>query len=91
MDIKLADVEYDDGFGGQTVAKDLLVVGDGWWLERNEYDGSEWWEFRRPPQKPDKVRDVVTLMGKYWATLKEQNSPQIQRYQTEVISIQQRR
>lgn len=26
-----------------------MVVGDDWWLERHEYDGSEWWEFKRLP------------------------------------------
>ena len=30
----------------------LRIVGKDWWLEREEYDGSEWWEFRTFPQKP---------------------------------------
>ena len=41
---KIANIDYDDGFGGQEVASDLKIVGDNWWLERHEYDGSEWWE-----------------------------------------------
>ena len=41
---------YDDGFGGQEVAEDLKICGYGWWLERNEYDGSEWWEYKTEPQ-----------------------------------------
>jgi len=48
----LADREYDPGFGGAEVLQDLVVVGDDWWLEREEYDGSEWWEFKRKPTKP---------------------------------------
>lgn len=48
----VADTEYDNGYGGQEVAIDLLVVGDDWWLERHQYDGSEWWEYKTTPQKP---------------------------------------
>ena len=43
---KIADVEYNEGFGSQEVATDLLIVGKDWWLERHEYDGSERWEFK---------------------------------------------
>lgn len=51
--VKIANFEYDDGLGIQEIAKDLLVVGDNWWLERHEYDGSEWWEYKELPKKPD--------------------------------------
>lgn len=40
--------------GTEEVATDLLVVGDGWWLERHEYDGSEWWEHKALPAKPER-------------------------------------
>lgn len=50
---KLSDQEYHAGYGGAEVATDLLVVGDNWWLERGEYDGSEWWEFKSYPNKPN--------------------------------------
>lgn len=54
--LKAADTEYDAGFGSPKVAEDLLVVlGDGSWLERNEYDGSEWWEFKGVPRTPERV------------------------------------
>lgn len=53
---ELADVEYDSGFGCQEVATDLMVVlDDGSWLERHEYDGSEWWEHKRTPERPGVV------------------------------------
>lgn len=42
-------VEYDDGYGAPKIATDLVIVGDGWWLERHEYDGSEWWEYKQAP------------------------------------------
>ena len=54
---KVADVEYDNGYGAAKVADDLLVVGEDWWLERHEYDGSEWWVFKTLPVKP-KVHHV---------------------------------
>lgn len=47
-----ADFEYDAGYGGNEVAGSLLVVGTDWWLERGEYDGSEWWEFKTLPRQP---------------------------------------
>ena len=40
------DFDYDDGFGGQEVFGKIMLVTDSW-LERNEYDGSEWWEYKR--------------------------------------------
>lgn len=42
---------YYAGFGGAEVQLGLVVVGDDWWLERHEYDGSEWWEFKRLPTR----------------------------------------
>lgn len=50
--IELADTEYDDDYGSQKVASNLLIVGNNWWLERHEYDGSEWWEYKSLPNKP---------------------------------------
>jgi len=38
---KIADIEYDNGYGTPEIAIDLVVVGKDWWLERHEYDGSE--------------------------------------------------
>jgi hypothetical protein len=51
---KLADVEYHNGHLGPEVVTSLVVVGDDWWLERGEYDGSEWWEFKTLPTRPAK-------------------------------------
>lgn len=50
----VADVDYDSGYGSAKVAQDLLIVGINWWLERGEYDGSEWWEYKELPTQPDK-------------------------------------
>lgn len=47
---EIADREYDSGYGGQEVNAALVIVGDDWWLERGEYDGSEWWEYKTMPK-----------------------------------------
>lgn len=49
---QLADTEYDNGYGAQKVATDLLIVGDDWWLERESYDGAEHWEYKSIPALP---------------------------------------
>jgi hypothetical protein len=36
------DQEYDDGYGSQELFGDI-ILSDGSWLSRREYDGSEWW------------------------------------------------
>ena len=60
----IADFEYNEGFGGNEIPLSLVVVGADWWLERHEYDGSEWWEFKRLPRRgaspvglPASIRD----------------------------------
>lgn len=48
-----ARVSYNPGYGAQFVKASLKVVGaGGWWLERHEYDGSEWWEYKAVPPAP---------------------------------------
>lgn len=58
----LANFEYDAGYGAECIPLDLRVVGHSWWLERHEYDGSEWWEFKALPvrtaSKPLRQVDV---------------------------------
>lgn len=72
---KLADEEYDSGYGGQEVATDLKIVGKNWWLERHEYDGSEWWEFKSIPEKPSAKRIKKVISEDSWSTLEEINRP----------------
>lgn len=52
-----ADFEYDDGYGHEEINMSLVVVGKDFWLERNNYDGSEWWEFKQMPVEPFEVKD----------------------------------
>ena len=61
------DINYDNGFGGQIIASDLKIVGDHWWLERGEYDGSEWWEYKEMPTHTE-YKPIHNLCG-CWSTL----------------------
>lgn len=49
------DFEYNNGFGRVNIPQSLVVVGDNWWLERHEYDGAEWWEYKILPTKPKNI------------------------------------
>lgn len=57
---KVADFEYDAGYGGAEIEMDLVIVGGDWWLERGEYDGSEWWEFKSLPVMPTVPTQPIT-------------------------------
>lgn len=50
---RIASFDYCASFGTTEITLGLVVVGKDWWLERHEYDGSEWWEFKSLPKKPD--------------------------------------
>ena len=49
--LKALDCEYDSGYGSQELAGCVWLEG-GAWLERGEYDGSEWWEYKTTPKIP---------------------------------------
>ena len=51
-DLPLLNVEYDDGYGSQEL-EGIVLFKDGTWLEREEYDGSEWWRYLTPPTVDD--------------------------------------
>jgi hypothetical protein len=69
----VADFEYDNGYGRQEVAPDLVVVAKDWWLERHEYDGSEWWEFKSVPVLRDHPEAFTRLVRgeNYESSLRE--------------------
>lgn len=60
---KVADILYDSGYGYPEISSDLKILGPDWWLERAEYDGSEWWNFCRTPEKGNlpHIADPVAL------------------------------
>ena len=50
--LRKLNFEYDAGYGGQELFGIVWLMEEGAWLERGEYDGSEWWEYRKCPQIP---------------------------------------
>jgi hypothetical protein len=42
------DREYDSGYGGQQL-HGIIYCEDGVWIDRGEYDGSEWWNINKYP------------------------------------------
>ena len=45
---RLETIEYDSGYGVQYLYG-VVVFNDGTWLERGEYDGAEWWQYKKTP------------------------------------------
>ena len=58
-----ANVEYNGGYGIEEINTDLILVGKDFWLERHEYDGSEWWEYKSMPNVDDFIDGVVYIFG----------------------------
>lgn len=54
----IANIDYNAGYGREEINLSLLVVGDSWWLERHEFDGQEWWEYKKLPTKPENARSI---------------------------------
>ncbi len=62
----IADFEYNSGFGINIISLNLVIVGENWWLERSEYDGSEGWSFKMLPKKPnDATLSWKLIIDKY--------------------------
>jgi hypothetical protein len=55
---------YDSGYGCAEVPSDIVIVfKDGCWLERDEYDGSEWWEYKQTPTADMEAKGILSLTG----------------------------
>lgn len=46
---------YDSGYGGQELFG-CVWMDNGEYITRGEYDGSEWWEYHRVPEVPNKIK-----------------------------------
>lgn len=55
---KSLDFEYEDGYGTQHLFG-LILFNDNSWLERSEYDGSEWWEYKKTPT----IEEILNFKG----------------------------
>ena len=81
------DFAYNNGFGGEEVDLTLKIVGSDitgdWWMERGEYDGSEWWEFKQMP-KPTQNKPY------HFVTFKNHNLYEPERYDDYIEEISRR-
>lgn len=53
FDINALNLKYDAGYGSQEIFG-FIVFTDNSWLQRREYDGSEWWEYFKTPERINK-------------------------------------
>lgn len=73
------DTWYNSDFGAQEIATDLVIVlKDGSYFSRGEYDGSEWWEYNTMPIKNNVTKKFTRIMVNKvdeigWRTLGELN------------------
>jgi hypothetical protein len=56
-----AKTDYDNGYGSQEIASDLIIVGKDFIMRRREYDGSEWWEFEFNIKEPSEIKHIKYL------------------------------
>lgn len=60
--VSKANFTYFDGFGQQIINSHLMLVGEDFWLERHEDDGSEWWEYMVLPKIKDYAEGEVGIL-----------------------------
>ena len=67
--------EYDNGYGSQKIASDLVIIGNGFVMSRDEYDGAECWHYLHTGfDIPKEFKEITALRGNGWETLKQTNS-----------------
>lgn len=49
------DFDYDDGFGLQHMFGTVWLSEPNIWMDRGEYDGSEWWRVNQCPEIPEEL------------------------------------
>ena len=63
--INLADFEYSSGYGSHEIPLDLVIVfKDKSFLHRDEYDGSEWWDYEIIPTINKNPKKIMNLISK---------------------------
>lgn len=55
---KAKDIWYYAGYGLDVIDDEIYIVGENWWLERAEYDGSEWWEYKELPIRNKHQKEI---------------------------------
>jgi len=67
--LKFLDREYDSGYGCQELFG-TIYCEDGVWLDRGEYDGSEWWNIHIYPSLAEAFGDILVLKYERYKKLK---------------------
>jgi hypothetical protein len=57
------DKNYNNGYGGQELYG-VIWYEDGTWTTREEYDGSEWYEYHEVPNIPDYLNCIDKVREK---------------------------
>lgn len=67
---------YDNGYGAQEVASDLVLLGEAFVMIRWEYDGSEGWQLIHFKNKTKEIKKIKALSSREncWCTLSEINN-----------------
>lgn len=67
--------DYYSGYGGQVIAENLMIKGNGFIMTRGEYDGSEWWDYMQTdPSLPQVEIDVKSFKANIgWDSLEKIN------------------
>lgn len=69
---RLADFEYDDGYGSAEIPGELKIFfANGGCFQRYADDGSEYWEYIAPFNRPVETLPIRTLQGGGWRNLHE--------------------
>ena len=45
--------------GHRHIRSDLKIVGNGWWLERDQWDGDDFWVFKTTPNQSRALLDEI--------------------------------
>jgi hypothetical protein len=84
--------EYENDFGSVEVNFELKLVGDDFWIQREEYDGAESWVFLQHPGKPKEEFykkiitdiDLAELYGSKHSKICEEFDKEMERLQREI-------
>ena len=58
--LNFLDFDYDNGYGGQLLYG-VIFCENGIWLQRGEYDGSEWWDIFKYPDMRESFDEATVI------------------------------
>jgi len=70
--LNFLDRKYDSGYGGQNLYG-VIFCEDGVWMQRGEYDGSEWWDIYKYPDMRETFSEIEVLKYERNRKLKKLN------------------